>query len=103
MKIYLDDIRDAPNEEWITVRTVSSLIALLCTQEGHIEVLSLDHDLGEGEKTGYDVLKWIEAQVFLHGYEPPKNILIHTSNPAGRKNMEAAIKSIYKISRDLKS
>ena len=98
MKIYLDDIRTAPNEEWITVRTAASLIALLCTQEGHIEALSLDHDLGEGEKTGYDVLKWIEAQVFLHGYKPPKEILIHTSNPAGRKNMEAAIKSIYKIS-----
>ena len=104
LKIFLDDIRDAPDEIWITVRTAESLIALLCTQEGHIDILSLDHDLGEGKKTGYEVLKWMEAQVFLHGYNPPKEILVHSANPVGIINMNQAIKSINKMcSRHLKS
>ena len=98
MKVFVDDVRDPPDDTWVLLRTGESAIAFLSTQEGEIDILSLDHDLGEGKKTGYDVLKWIEAQVFLHNYMPPKEILIHTDNPAGRKNMELAIGSIYNIS-----
>jgi len=103
MKVFLDDIRDPPDDSWILLRTGESTMAFLCTQEGNIDTLSLDHDLGEGKKTGYEVLKWIEAQVFLHGYKPPKEIIVHSANPVGIKNMKAAIKSIYKMSRDLKT
>ena len=106
MKLFLDDVREAP-EGWTLINTGESLISILQSQGGEeIEALSLDHDLGEGKITGYEVLKWLEAQVFLYGYKPPKKILIHSANPVGRKNMEAAIKSIRKyaeISRDLKN
>ena len=102
MKIYLDDVREAP-EGWILIRTGESLIAILRAQEGKIEALSLDHDLGEGKMSGYEVLKWMEAQVFLYGYKPPKTILIHSDNPVGRKNMKAAIKSIYKYAKNLQT
>jgi len=104
MKIFLDDMREAP-EGWIRINTGESLIAILQSHKEEVEALSLDHDLGEGKKTGYDVLKWLEAQVFLYGFKPPKKIIIHSDNPVGRKNMEAAIESIYKYaenSRDLK-
>jgi hypothetical protein len=42
-------------------------------KENKVEEISLDHDLGDDQKgTGYDVLLWIEEQVFLKGYVPPK-------------------------------
>ena len=102
MKIYLDDVREAP-EGWILIRSGESLMAILRAQEGKIDALSLDHDLGEGKKSGYEVLKWMEAQVFLYGYRPPKEILIHSDNPVGRKNMKAAIESIYKYAKKLQT
>lgn len=57
-----------------------------------VEELSLDHDLGVGAGTGYDVLLWIEQHCHLFGYAP--HITIHTANPPARKRMEAAVESI---------
>ena len=93
MKIYLDDIRDAP-EGWTKVETVEMAIQLL--KMGDVEEISLDHDLGENRKTGYEVAKWIEKQVITKGFIPPV-IFIHSANPVGRKNIEAAIKRIRKF------
>jgi len=101
MKIYLDDIRDPPDNTWMLFRKAKELMLFIEKYKGEIETLSLDHDLGEGKLTGYGVLKWIEKKVFLEGYTPPKEILVHSDNPAGRKNMEAAIKSIYKTSPEI--
>ena len=59
MKVWLDDVREAP-EGWIHIRTPEEAIDLL--RSGAVEEISLDHDLGifteEGEATGYDVLLW---------------------------------------------
>lgn len=58
MKIYLDDIRDAP-ESWVRVFGPEEVIKFLMTNE--VEEISLDHDLGDDKHgTGYDVIKWIE-------------------------------------------
>jgi hypothetical protein len=95
MNVYLDDERVAP-EGWIQVRWPDEAIKLL--QTGNVTHLSLDHDLGDDQRgTGYDVLLWIEQQVALHHFLPPKEIYIHSANPAGRKRMLAAIESIFKI------
>lgn len=100
MKLYLDDKRNAP-KEWIRVMSADSMIKFLeRDQDNQITNISLDHDLGDENKkgTGYDVLLWIEKEVFCSGYSPP-NILIHTSNPSAREKMEAALKSINKMKR----
>ena len=94
MKIYLDDVRDAP-PGWIQTTTADTTIQFLET--GRVTHLSLDHDLGddEGVGTGYDVLLWIEEQVFMHGFTPPK-IWIHSANCAAWTKMEQAIEAIEK-------
>ena len=62
---------------------------------GEVTEISLDHDLGDHfgrpdgikrERTGYDVLLWIERQVVLEGFVPPI-IHIHTANPVAEKRM----------------
>lgn len=45
MKIYLDDIREAP-EGWIRTMTVDATFELL--KYNKVEALSLDNDLGSG-------------------------------------------------------
>lgn len=93
MKIWLDDVRDAP-EGWTRVYTVEQLQTLLGVG---VTDISLDHDLGDGNQTGYDFLNWFEAQVFIGKWKKIPEMKIHSANPVGRKNMEAAIESIKKI------
>lgn len=94
MNLYLDDIRNPP-AGWVLVKTAPATIAILMT--GQVKNLSLDHDLGDDDNgTGYDVLKWIELKVRTDPKFVLPNILIHTANPVGRMNMEAAIKAIHK-------
>ena len=95
MKVYLDDERIAP-DGWVQVRWPDEAIKLL--QTGSVTHLSLDHDLGDDQRgTGYDVLLWIENEVALNKFTPPESIAVHSANPAGRKRMDAAIESIYRI------
>lgn len=93
IKVFLDDERKCP-DGWIPVRTPAQTIALLET--GMVSHLSLDHDLGddEGIGTGYDVVLWMEEQVFLGRYLPPEHITVHSANVSARVKMEAGIEKI---------
>lgn len=91
MKLYLDDIRTAP-EGWTRVYWPDEAIALL--QQGNVTDISLDHDLGDDSRgTGYDVVKWIEEAVITRGFVPPQ-IIIHSANPVGRDRMQRGIDAI---------
>jgi hypothetical protein len=108
MKVWLDDWRPAPNG-WISCRWPEEVIKLL--QTNTVEEVSLDHDLadpdviGAGycsairERTGYDVLVWIEEQVTINDFNPP-NILIHTANPSARIRMDQAVLRIRKLCKN---
>jgi len=92
MKVYLDDERTTP-DGWHRVYWPDEAIALL--QTGKVVEISLDHDLGDDERgTGYDVVLWIEEQVFLHDFKPPK-IKVHSANSSARQKMEQGIDRIY--------
>jgi len=45
------------------------------------DVIFLDHDLGVG-KTGYDVALWMKENI-----ENPPDVIIHSMNPIGAKNI----------------
>jgi hypothetical protein len=68
MKVWLDDVREAP-AGWVRTTTPAETIELL--RAGVVRELSLDHDLGlwEGERevTGYDVVLWMERAVATEG------------------------------------
>ena len=93
MKIFLDDERETP-KGWTRTFKVEETIEFLKT--GNVIELSLDHDLGGIVETGYDVLLWIEQQVFESNFIPPK-IHIHTSNASAMFKMLAAVKSINRL------
>ena len=91
MKVYLDDIREAP-DGWHRVYWPDEAIALL--EVGTVTEISLDHDLGDDSRgTGYDVVLWIEEAVVTRQFTPPK-ISVHSANPVGRDRMLRAIQSI---------
>lgn len=98
LHLWLDDERD-PNSpttqtlfhatgQEVWVKTAQEAISLL--QTGKITHISLDHDLGEHSDTGMTVAKYIEEAAF-HGTLPRLEWTVHSMNPIGRKNMEAAL------------
>ena len=96
MKIYLDDERIGPIG-WLTINNIKTCIDLLKTKK--VTHLSLDHDLGEIDPghTGYDILLWLEEQVYYDNEFIIPEIVLHTENGPGRKRMLQAIESIMKL------
>lgn len=90
MKIWLDDIRKPPEGYvWVlSVEAAKKLITDCVVNRCSIEVIDVDHDLGDYARyggDGYNLLLWlIEMEIY-----PP--IEIHTQNVVGRMNMQALI------------
>jgi hypothetical protein len=94
VRVWLDDVRDSP-DGWVHVKTPEQAIELL--RLGEVEEISLDHDLGlatpDSERTGYDVLAWLEQVVATNAWEHRLPVIrIHSANPVGWRRMEQAIK-----------
>ena len=89
-KVWLDDERQAP-EGWLHITSASAVIGML--KQGRVGEMSLDHDLGLEYETGYDVLTWIQEQVFVNNFKPPQ-IHIHTANPVARQHMVNTLERI---------
>jgi hypothetical protein len=77
--IYLDDFRPPP-KGFMHAKSADECILLLDNYE--VEILSLDYDLGWGQKTGYDVARWIAQHNKF-----PREIYLHSSSPSARVRM----------------
>lgn len=80
MRVWLDDEAARDPVGWTIVRTADEAIALLAA--GGVEMISLDHDLGDvryepypREVTGMDVVKWMIANGVF-----PKVVNVHSHN-----------------------
>lgn len=107
MKIFLDDdpIRDSwVDDTWTIVRTPQEVIQKLIYASVFdipVEILSCDHDLGDDYFTGYYLLSALEEMAADGAWDMiPQKIEIHSANPVGRKNMQAAINSIERMRSD---
>lgn len=82
---FLDDLRTAP-DDFHEFETAEILLAVLkiFPKDEEINILSIDHDLGEGVMDGYDFVKALCA---LDHIPPIKEIRLHTDNMVGFKNM----------------
>ena len=94
MKIYLDDVRVAP-EGYVHARSVNQAIKLIEQYEKleKIELIDLDHDLGDYVKDGGDGIKLLDYLVENQKFYPVK---LHTMNPVGRENMQRVIDRYWK-------
>jgi hypothetical protein len=92
--LFLDDLRQPP-EGAVCCRTAKEALRLL--EAGQVTHISFDHDLGT-RLTGYDVAKQIEQWV-MEGKIPLPSWEVHSANPVGRQNIEAAMRSAERLSK----
>ena len=93
--IYLDDLREAP-EGYARVKSVNeaiSLIESLEIQNIDIELIDLDHDLGDFSSDGGDAIKLLDWLVERKTFYP---VTLHTMNVVGRDNMQKIIDKYWK-------
>lgn len=99
-KLYLDDVRDPPEQGWTVIR--SSLMAIVtCVQRKELpEYMSLDHDLGEEDNT-MRFLKELHHIWETMGADPEKipKYIVHSANPVGSKNIISFMESWKKSAR----
>lgn len=90
MKLFLDDIRDPPDNTWSVARTYSDAVDLI-RELGYPEEISFDHDLGD-EKTGLDLAHYL-IEMDLDSKSMPGNFSfsVHSANPVGRANIKALL------------
>ena len=96
INVWLDDERETP-EGWVNFKTAWDCIEFMKNNSGKVDIISLDHDLGDDFEhgTGYNVICWIEEQIHVNNeFIPPNDIRIHTANASARQKMENALKGI---------
>ena len=94
MKIWVDDIRPAP-EGWCQAYSVNAAKEMILANYPDIEGISLDHDSSIYNQFGGDyinILKWLEEEE----HKTNKKIVtfpiqIHSMNPVGVQNMRNII------------
>lgn len=99
IKIWLDDIRPAPNG-YFHCRSVNEakLKIIYCEAERtEIEVIDCDHDLGDYATDGGDGIKLIDWLAERKTFYP---IRLHTQNPVGRENMQREINRYWRKTND---
>jgi len=83
IKLWHDDLREAPNASWTIARTNAEALELLRT--GNVIECSLDHDLGVLED-GFELAETMAAEGLL-----PCRINIHSWNYSGARRMAAVL------------
>jgi hypothetical protein len=84
-----------PNQDVTCIE--DSKVCIEYLKNNTYDYLFLDHDLGgqqyvkSGENTGYEVAKFLEENPHLQ----PKNIILHSFNEVGRKNMKLALPNAF--------
>lgn len=113
-KLFLDDLRKAPDFTWDVVRNFEQFVTYIQLHEVP-DIISFDHDLGDEhykvvdwggglingvteipydkykEKTEYDCAKWLIENNLL-----PKEYRIHSMNIVGAKNIQFVMEASYK-------
>lgn len=94
MKLWVDDVRRPPSDNWIWVQTVNQAKSAIWYYEHQYQddeiIIDLDHDAGEYNIFGdyIEILNWLEREGIVDtGYF----FHIHSQNPVGVQNMRAII------------
>lgn len=91
LHLWLDDVRPAPKGYDYWALTAHQALEVL--QTGCVGHVSLDHDLGNSDETGYTVANWIEDAVEAQKI-PELSWEVHSANPVGRKRIAQALRNL---------
>ena len=92
MKIFLDDERVPVEDGWRVVRTVDDFITLIHRMNELVVEISFDHDLADemDRSATYCINEMIQMELDKADAFPRlQNVILHTANYAGLKNMAA--------------
>ena len=94
MKIWLDDLRPAP-QGYIWCRSVNEAKRGIADNEKSqtIELIDCDHDLGDFAHDGGDGIKLLDWLLERGTLYP---VALHTMNPVGRDNMLRILRCFWK-------
>ena len=114
--LYLDDVRIPTEGEWEVVRNYDEFVShIKMNGLGAYEVISLDHDLGEGalikyytntkpnyeldynripEKTGMDCARFLASES-MNTKIPLPTIYVHSANPIGAANIMGYLNNFF--------
>lgn len=91
MKLFVDDIRNAPNDTWLLARTIGA--ALTAIDQFEFDTVSLDHDISHQVTVGSVSRPYPCAETFSvvctylgvvsRDREKKPEVIIHTANPVG--------------------
>lgn len=115
--LYLDDVRIPTEGEWEVVRNYDEFVAhIKMNGLENYEVISLDHDLGEGamteyytnvkpnyeldynrilEKTGMDCARYLVSEA-MNQKIPLPTIYVHSANPIGSANIIGYVNNYFR-------
>lgn len=93
--LFLDDERFPPRQtdallpDWLIARNVDDAKYII-DQLGLPYRMSLDHDLGKNQPTGYDFMKWlIDSDLDgVFNLTEVTNFYVHSQNPVGANNIQ---------------
>lgn len=92
MKLWIDDLRDAPDDTWVVARKVEQAIRLIATQR--FDTISLDHDIENrpDDETFKPVAYFIGVEYNWNtAFADDLAVIIHSINPVGAKEIAAIL------------
>jgi hypothetical protein len=120
IKLYLDDVRTPVDKDWVMARDYDAFVSnILYYGLENIDLISLDHDLGDSamteyynnvrdnfkldynninEKTGLDCCKFL-VNHSMDTNIPIPLVRVHSANPIGSANMIGYINNYLKNCR----
>lgn len=103
-KLFLDDerfpakFREQKFDDWLVIRTMTMAIWHI-QNLGMPYAMSLDHDLGNNQPTGFDFVKWLVNQDMDGAIDLSdcSEIYVHSQNPVGAENMRAYLNNYLEV------
>lgn len=97
MKVFLDDVRDPPDESWVLCRSVIEFQNVV-NERGFPDVVSFDHDLGDNVPSGKDAANWlVELDLDKGLMKRDFEFIVHSANPPGRANIQSLMTSYLRF------
>ena len=95
MKLWVDDVRQPPSDDWVWAQTANEAIGCICHYNRNMTddtiIIDLDHDAGKWAFDGGDYIKILDWLEDMECVDTGYFFHIHSMNPVGVQNMKTII------------